>query len=735
MLRYLRCFMLILILFIDSNAFAATTNTVLSQPTIKQNGQDISLGTLRIVEQDFTSGSIKDGDLISIFLPAGVTFMNVPDLGINENFAEAPAMVSNVYNSIQDVSIVAASKNFITVKVIGGGPGTRGFIDFKFDGESAVRVNGATSNVVIALEAPGTGVTEGSYNVAKVVTMATAIQVKALNTETVAEDDNQLLGTVKLYGTFFDESCITLVLPVGYTWREVGKDTEKYTTISYVGVSKDREEEVTRNNQGNSVLKIYLRNDNDIPGFITVVPRVNVESYANVKEINVMVQSMHGNDQQVLVGNLMDYETTVQAAESKDITIGRIDERISPISIQEGLPNSIIGGRTITVSLPKGVHWFSIPRVYYENSIADLLIQPNSTSDSDKRQVEFISNDFDRDIAAKISLKNGSVYVESDVTPGPLIATISGSAGVSGEVTLGNLVQPITVEATALEVTLGAEVLLGDIIIKENRPGAILGYPSLIEEKGYHNLEYNLTTKLTKGEIVILLPKGVTLVDHPEVELVSGHLSLEKDIILENDRVIIPVEGVSSEATTLKIKNIKGRLINSLPQGDIVFKIGGSAIVQSDTKIPDIYQVTVGKLIGKVLETHDTIFPVGQNFYLYSNLAQDMDAVTYVKDGRTYVPVRYLCYGLGISPAGIETDGKSIIITKDTVSVTVEEGNNQLKVNGTDTPMDVAPEIINGRAYLPARFMAEAFGYEVHFDDVAKMVIVKDTNKLENITM
>ncbi|HHW44846.1 MAG TPA: copper amine oxidase N-terminal domain-containing protein, partial [Desulfotomaculum sp.] len=51
-------------------------------------------------------------------------------------------------------------------------------------------------------------------------------------------------------------------------------------------------------------------------------------------------------------------------------------------------------------------------------------------------------------------------------------------------------------------------------------------------------------------------------------------------------------------------------------------------------------------------------------------------------------------------------------------------GNKTLLVNGQTKTMDVAPLIREGRTYLPARWVAEAFGYEVKWDEARRAVLV-----------
>ena len=114
-----------------------------------------------------------------------------------------------------------------------------------------------------------------------------------------------------------------------------------------------------------------------------------------------------------------------------------------------------------------------------------------------------------------------------------------------------------------------------------------------------------------------------------------------------------------------------------------------------------------------------------------------MDAKTFVANGRSYVPVRYLALALGVPESGIIWDGKTrtVTLTMGDVTLKMVIGKKTLYVNSTAKQMDVAPVIKGGRTYLPARFVAEAFGYQVGFydsawADVPKQVLVGPKDRL-----
>lgn len=110
-----------------------------------------------------------------------------------------------------------------------------------------------------------------------------------------------------------------------------------------------------------------------------------------------------------------------------------------------------------------------------------------------------------------------------------------------------------------------------------------------------------------------------------------------------------------------------------------------------------------------------------------STATETMDTVPYIKENRTYVPVRYLAYSLGVQEENIiwDNDARKVSITKDDTTIVLIIGSQYMYVNKKPIKMDVSPEITNDRTFLPARWVAEALGAEVEWDDTTKQVIIK----------
>lgn len=122
------------------------------------------------------------------------------------------------------------------------------------------------------------------------------------------------------------------------------------------------------------------------------------------------------------------------------------------------------------------------------------------------------------------------------------------------------------------------------------------------------------------------------------------------------------------------------------------------------------------------------VFVIGMNEYFVNNQTPGvkMDAKPFVERGRTFVPVRYLSNALGVTDKHIGWEEKAKLVTLKQPGFSVVElviGKRQLKSDGKSTIMDVSPLAKKGRTYLPARFVAEALGYQVDWDSQLNIVV------------
>jgi hypothetical protein len=119
--------------------------------------------------------------------------------------------------------------------------------------------------------------------------------------------------------------------------------------------------------------------------------------------------------------------------------------------------------------------------------------------------------------------------------------------------------------------------------------------------------------------------------------------------------------------------------------------------------------------------THKVCFVVGYSYYTVDGQTKQMDAESFMNNDRTYVPIRYLALALGVAEKDIIWQFPNVILRLEGTELKLTVNSKTLYINDQAKQMDVAVlnriphrmDLVNGRTYLPARWVAEAFGYKV----------------------
>lgn len=101
------------------------------------------------------------------------------------------------------------------------------------------------------------------------------------------------------------------------------------------------------------------------------------------------------------------------------------------------------------------------------------------------------------------------------------------------------------------------------------------------------------------------------------------------------------------------------------------------------------------------------------------------DVAPYIKNSRTYVPIRFIAEELGFD---VKWDAKIKKVTmsdgKSTVELTI--GSKTMLVNGKKVKLDAPAEIKDQRTFVPLRAIAEAFGKKVEYSNDYRAVCIGD---------
>lgn len=96
-----------------------------------------------------------------------------------------------------------------------------------------------------------------------------------------------------------------------------------------------------------------------------------------------------------------------------------------------------------------------------------------------------------------------------------------------------------------------------------------------------------------------------------------------------------------------------------------------------------------------------------------------------IEDGRTLVPMRAIFESLGASVRWNENT-RTITGQKDTLQITLVVGSTSAKVNDIQVMLDVPAKIINGRTFVPVRFIAASLNCFVGWQEKTKTIYITD---------
>ena len=147
-------------------------------------------------------------------------------------------------------------------------------------------------------------------------------------------------------------------------------------------------------------------------------------------------------------------------------------------------------------------------------------------------------------------------------------------------------------------------------------------------------------------------------------------------------------------------------------------------------KKPEVYGLPGGARTPAGYAEYVVRFKVGEKHYTVNvsgkQESKETDLASFIENGRTYVPLRYLAFSLGIPEEGIKWSDstRTVTLASNQTTVALVVGKTVMYVNDKLQEIEVAPLVREGRTCLPARYVAGAFGYDINWDPAARTVIV-----------
>lgn len=153
---------------------------------------------------------------------------------------------------------------------------------------------------------------------------------------------------------------------------------------------------------------------------------------------------------------------------------------------------------------------------------------------------------------------------------------------------------------------------------------------------------------------------------------------------------------------------------------DLSYRLEGQhRVVNATTSSPQQLSSSPPNTNQKPVQHNKASFTLQQSFYVLNDNQLNMDVAPYInKNSRVMIPLRFLAYALGLNDQDIKWDkpAQRLTLSNDTVTLNLRVADQVLNINGTNKLMDTTPEMQSDRLFLPARPVAEAFGWVASWD-------------------
>ena len=246
-----------------------------------------------------------------------------------------------------------------------------------------------------------------------------------------------------------------------------------------------------------------------------------------------------------------------------------------------------------------------------------------------------------------------------------------------------------------------------------------------------------------KNKTIYLKADRLDFEDGATVEITKGDIRV-KEIETDGDILKLTIEKASSEASEIKISNIKFYLDGSLADGtydlDLITEesdkytnnVFGGFYEQSTEKgthaAPSITLIKDFVTISTTPRDKQQTPVIDRNTVSIAVIEQQENS-GYLQNGIIMVPLRAVVQGSCNENVVVQWDDetKTVVVRLGQRICSMKIGDNVVNVNGVITPMTTAPEIKNGRIFIPVQDLAYILGIsenKIQWDREAMTVIL-----------
>ena len=640
------------------------------------------------------------------------------------------------------------------------------------------KIDGAEGEVKVTVDPRNSVLSGGQYAIAVVGEGKTTTSIASVKTIKdggeidVIRVDETSKGALYAKGDYKEDlQKITLTLPSNFEWsNKITKDN----VVPAGGFAEDGvidNKDIELNGNKLTIKFNVKKSPSKVGTFYLENLKIDALKRAEFGEVEVDIDGDKVTSSTLVVAKYGDFgsEATLKG-DVPTLLAGRLtddkkDVETVEVTLKESVAGSWLEGRTVDVEFPSwvkvlGAEVSGSKNLGGDKAVNDLI---NGEIDGDSNEVNFKMVAPEK-TGTKSEFKVKFYISTKADAEGDLTVKIGGRAGLEvDETVVAKVVAPVKVETEKVDVRTGIKKqALKDIVITETTKGALLD----------------------KKTVQLKLSDGSFTDNKPTVTVKEGNVKIKSDTVNVDTKkglLTFDIDGESTRASKIVISGLYLDLDRAVPEGAVTVEVGGDAIVQNSTfeyehavakafgngkdavakfgkktytkdgdkddKVIGKYDVTgkvgigefdqdyvVKKTVATVVTPADgnatvepATFTIGSSTYKVGEVEKTMDVAPFVEAGRTFMPVRYVAEAIGISQDNILWDQATQTATfiKAGNVAQLKVGSKTLTVNGANISMDTAAKVKDGRTVIPVRFVAQALGASVNYDEANKTVTVK----------
>ncbi|HWP95246.1 MAG TPA: copper amine oxidase N-terminal domain-containing protein [Syntrophomonadaceae bacterium] len=380
------------------------------------------------------------------------------------------------------------------------------------------------------------------------------------------------------------------------------------------------------------------------------------------------------------------------------------------------------GGDHLTITIPQANNAFYDPSGTYGNASINVEVLTDNEIKVNLLPAAVVNNNGEK---AYLYMNLKGILVPADA-PAIIQATVEGPGFSSPPAEAPTPAPVVLLDFSAAGGVVDSPAGVRDLAI----------HPLIIREGIKSALNPDTVNGQLRNTVRIEFPQGVTCSAPTSVEVTSGDLGINQtslrsqyDPSVDRWGIEFEVKSGSTQPSTIKIDGIKLELSRGLEAGKVQAYLKGDAILKTLAEFPGQTSISSTPVVNIINPPPSDIvkelcFFVGSTSYTLNGAGQTMDVAPLVKDDRVLLPVRFVAQAMGTSIDWDEALQVATLIRGDRI-VQFTIGSPVIKVNNTTVTMDVAAEIEAGRTMVPVRYLAQALGYQVVWNEAAQSVVIK----------